>query len=365
MAKKTTSAVVEKIGEMRLREYPVPELHADDGLLKVEMVGICRTDPSIFYGKVQAGGYPVILGHEILGRVAAAGDLAAQRWGVQPGDRVIVENFVPCGFCKQCRLGHFKHCLHLIGYGTLTNAVAPPHLWGGYGEHMYLAPNSVLHKMPDDLPAEACALTPSVLANAYEWVHLMGRVQSGDIVVIEGVGQQGLCATIVARECGARTVIVTGLTRDARRFELARRFGADYCIDIEKEDLAQTVRDITGGDLANVVVEVTGDPRAVSIAADLAAPLGTIVAAGLSGTETVTPLFLQKLQFKELRLLGVLSSGTEAHTLAANLVRSRKYPIEDIVDQRYGLEEAQQAVETVAGKVSGLYPSKTVLDLRS
>lgn len=365
MAKKTTSAVVEEVGKLTLHDFDVPELHADDGLLKVEMVGICRTDPSIFFGKVQVGGYPLILGHEILGRIAAVGDLAAQRWGVQPGDRVIVENLVRCGYCRQCLRGRPKYCKNLIAYGTLTNATKPPYLWGAYGEHMYLAPGTSLIKMPDDLPAEACVLTPSVLSNAYEWVHLKGRVQTGDTVVVEGVGQQGLCAIMVARECGAKKVIATGLKRDADRFELAREFGADQCINVERDDPVEALRDITDGDMADVVIEVSGSPQAVCTALDMVMPGGSIVAAGLSGTETITPLLLEKLIYKEVRLQGVFSSATEGHLLAAELVRSRKYAIEKIVEQRYGLDEAEQAIKTCAGMVPGLYPSKTVLDLRS
>ena len=87
-----------------LRRFPLPEPGPDDGLLRVEATAVCGTD-WLIYGRESRGGRlgPLILGHEIVGRVEAIGDAAAQRWGVAPGRRVAVEEFLPCGACRRCR----------------------------------------------------------------------------------------------------------------------------------------------------------------------------------------------------------------------------------------------------------------------
>jgi alcohol dehydrogenase len=85
--------VVTGPGRMEPREFPLPEIGENDGLLKVELVGVCGSDPGIFKDKPSRAPrpYPLILGHEIVGRIALAGAKACARWGVREGDRIVVE----------------------------------------------------------------------------------------------------------------------------------------------------------------------------------------------------------------------------------------------------------------------------------
>ena len=84
-------------------------------------------------------------------------------------------------------------------------------------------------------------------SSGLSWAGSVPGTGPGDRVVVLGAGQRGLCCVIAARAAGARRVVVTGLTRDAHKLALARRLGADVAIDVETNDVVQSVRDATGG----------------------------------------------------------------------------------------------------------------------
>ena len=102
--KKAFAAVLIEKKKFELKEFDLPEIKNDDGLLEVEVVGICGTDYSQYLGKMEQLGvrYPVIPGHEIVGKIAKIGEKAEKKWNVKLGDRVAVESLVPCGTCPDC-----------------------------------------------------------------------------------------------------------------------------------------------------------------------------------------------------------------------------------------------------------------------
>ena len=109
MTANSRAAVLEGPEQMAIREYPLPALSTDDALLRIEMVGVCGTDWKYFSGKLTVP-YPIILGHEILGRIAEIGERAADKYQVKVGDRVLVEGSVPCWSCGRCRSGEYRFC---------------------------------------------------------------------------------------------------------------------------------------------------------------------------------------------------------------------------------------------------------------
>jgi alcohol dehydrogenase len=343
------AAVLEGPERITLREYPLPGIGPDDGLLRVEMAGICGTDVK-YYTALEPTPYPIILGHEILGTIEQIGRKAAERYRVREGDRVLVEGSVPCWSCHQCLSGEYRFCPNKHGYGTQTSSAEPPHLWGAMAEYMYLAPGSILHRIEPTMPAET-AIAAALLANGIEWLKRKGSVELGDRVLIQGSGPQGLAAIVVARECGAGQVIVTGLARDAARLRLARQLGADTTIVADEEDVVERVRELTDGRLADVILEVSGSPTAIAASCELVRPLGTLVLAGQTGRDTLTPLKLDRLVLKEIRVQGVFIKGQVAYAKALDLARSRgsQYPIHQIVSHTYPLDQTERAILDASG----------------
>ena len=113
--------------QIELRRFPRPETDEDSALLRIEASGICGTDYESLSGEYSRE-YPVILGHEPLGVIEEIGDRAAARWGVEAGDRVVVQPNHGCGACRRCNDG--ARC-NLVegGYGSTPAAVAPQAYW--------------------------------------------------------------------------------------------------------------------------------------------------------------------------------------------------------------------------------------------
>gem|GEM_PF-5526770 len=91
MTRGSMAVVLTGPGRMELRRFPLPPIGEEDGLLKVELVGVCGSHPGIFSGRSTRGErpYPIILGHEIVGRIVEIGEKAQRRLGVEVGDRVV------------------------------------------------------------------------------------------------------------------------------------------------------------------------------------------------------------------------------------------------------------------------------------
>jgi threonine dehydrogenase-like Zn-dependent dehydrogenase len=276
--------------QIELREFPRPQTGADDGLLRVEANGICGSDVETYRGHMGGQRPAFIPGHEPLGIVEEVGERAAQRWGVQPGDRVAVEVIVPCRACEDCLTGRYQFCRNRkYGHGVTGIAVEPA-LWGGLAEYMYLSPTSVLHKVDNALPAEVAALYNSMGAGV-RWTCHLGEVRIGETVLVLGAGQRGIAAVVAARAAGAGTIIITGLSADAHKLALAREFGADHTIVVDgdaAENTVQRVEEITGGEMADVALELT--PMAAEPITDALLAVrrgGRVVLAGLKGNREI------------------------------------------------------------------------------
>src|SRR4051794_21634529 len=96
------AAVLTKPRSIEMREFRVPRARADDAVLAVEATGICGSDWAPYAGTLPFPIPSIVLGHEVVGRITDIGPVAAARWQVDVGDRVVVEECIPCGFCNLC-----------------------------------------------------------------------------------------------------------------------------------------------------------------------------------------------------------------------------------------------------------------------
>ena len=352
------SAVMEGKGIMELREFPLPEIGDDDGLMRVEMTGVCGSDYAWFHEKVKLPLYPVILGHEILGRIEKLGKRAARRLGLDEGDRVVVESRISCDGCRFCKAGHYAFCDNELGYGTTVPCDKPPHLWGAFGQFLYIAPGARVHKIAESVPAEAAVLACGVLANGIRWAHQRGGVGIGDIVIVEGVGQQGLAAVVACKEAGAGLIIATGLSGDEKRFALAEELGA---VRVDEVGASDQVMELTGGLGADLVVDVTSSPAALTQAVDWVRKRGIIISAGLKGSSVETPISVDKVALNEIRIQGVFTHDADSVVPTIRLLESGKYPVEKMVTHRFKISEAEKAVQCVGRQLPGEDSIKVVL----
>ena len=356
MAEKLLAAV--KIGprQTEVREFGLPDVPVDAGVLKVEAAGICGSDVRSYPRQPRKGAH--IMGHENVGFIAKVGKIAAERWGVKEGDRVALEEYLPCGHCEWCLSGDFRLCYqtdihntpNAARYGS-TPLTVPPALWGGFSQYLYLHPNSVFHKVPAHVPAEQAALALP-LGNGWQWAYHEGGVSPGKSVLIQGPGQQGLGCVIAAKEAGAACIIVAGLSRDARRLEIARRLGANYTIDVEKEDLRERIREITSGRGVDVVVDVAAATKETVLPAldVLNKKRGTLVVAAGDMEQKIEDFPLGIVKLKYLAVKGARGHSYQSVEMALKMIASGKYPLNELCSHQFGLGQVHDALLTASGQ---------------
>jgi threonine dehydrogenase-like Zn-dependent dehydrogenase len=348
------AAVATAPGRTELREIARGDIPAAGGLLRVEATGVCGSDWP-YYRRLPGLLGPLILGHEMVGTVAAIGPVAAQRWGVREGDRVALEEYLPCGHCDYCLSGDFRLCEVTevkpggLRYGSTALGLAPG-LWGGYAQYLYLQPNTVFHRLPAHVPARLGTLALP-LGNGIEWVQRQGGAGPGQAVVIQGPGQQGLACVIAAKAAGVDCIVVTGLgtPQDRQRLEVARRLGAHHTIEVDHEDVVAAVARVTGGALADLVIDcASGGGESVDIALRLARKRGRVLLAAPKGQRL--PQFDADLMIaRYLTVRGMRGHGFQAVERAIATIAAGEHPLEAMTTHLLGLADVDLALRTIGG----------------
>jgi len=347
---KSRAMVVTAPGRMELQEFELQTTPRDHVLVQTTVTSVCSTDIKVFQGKTPVGRYPLVMGHEVAGKVVEIGSQAAAWYNVQVGDRITIEPYIACGRCSHSRSDHFyHHCSHGGIYGISLTCDKSPFLFGGYSEYLYLVPGTIIHKQNENV-VDAAASISSVVANGVRWVKTLGRIKFGESVIISGPGSQGLCSLAAALHSGANPVVVLGRTHDSDRLRLAEEFGAHHIIDVDRDDPVQAIaRLIPGG--ADAVIETSGTPDGIRAAVEMVRPAGRIINIGLSGG-IETPINFDKLVWKSVSLInGLGQAGNVAD--AMKLIETGKYPFEKINTHTYQLEELPQAIRDTEKRPAG------------
>jgi L-iditol 2-dehydrogenase len=250
------AVVLHDADDMRVEERSVPQLGPGEVLLKVNVASICGTDVKVLHRTLQ--GQPVgefIMGHEYAGTVAALGPGVNE---FEIGERVAVEVHKGCDRCENCIKGWYTSCLN---YGDLAKGHRAKGLTcdGGFAEYAVNHINT-LYRLPDNLTFEqACMVTTA--ASPLWAIDLMGGYLAGETVLVLGPGPIGLIAVQLCKALGAERVILSG-TRDSR-LDIGKQHGADFTINVRRENLADRVREITQGKGADSVLECAGGPTSM------------------------------------------------------------------------------------------------------
>jgi threonine dehydrogenase-like Zn-dependent dehydrogenase len=332
-----------------IREYLWPEVPPDAGLLQVEAAGVCGSDWQAY----NAERPPRIMGHENIGRIFRIGPIAARRWGLKEGDRVALEEYLPCGHCSLCRSGEFRLCDQTesrrpgaLRYGS-TPISEPPALWGGYSQYQYLHPDSVFHCVPEDVPAELAAMCLP-LGNGIQWGCFEGGVGPGKSILVQGPGQQGLASVAAAKAAGASCVIISGLGCDEKRLEVARALGADCAVNVEREDLEERVMTTTGGRGVDVALDTAGAAGTLETAVRLTRKGGLVLVAAVP--ETGSAYSAADLLARRITLRPCRGHSYQAVELALAYIAARRFPLELMATHRFGLNEVDLAIRSVGGQ---------------
>lgn len=313
---------------VEFEEVPAPA--AGEVLVSSSMVGICGSDIHAAHGHHPFMELPFWPGHEVIGRVEQAGD------GVDPaleGCRVVVEPNLPCGACELCAEGRYNICDGLLVFGCQTK--------GGLTDQFSISASRVI-PLPDDLDDEWAVLAEP-LSTPVHAVRRAGDL-SGRRVVVLGAGPIGLFIAALAQRAGAASTVVGDLVASKR--ERALRLGATGIFDPSVEGVGDGVVEEMGG-RAHVVFDAVSRESTVRMAlTELLGKGGRLMTVGVPpGPLTVD---FELIQDRELEVVGNLMFVREDVLEAIEVLRSKPFPLEEVVTGIYELGQSQQAFDASA-----------------
>jgi len=216
---------------LALGEAEIPTPKSGEILIKVERVGVCGSDPTIYFGRHPYVKYPVIMGHEFSGTVAKLGSGVD---GPAVGTRVTVIPHLVCGKCQACKNEIYNFCEEL----RCTGAEAD----GAHREYIAM-PREMVLPIPDSMSLDDAALVEPACV-AYHAAK-RGEITPNDTALIIGAGPIGNFCMQSVKALGAKQVFIADL--DAERLALATALGADGVIDVSKETLEDGLSRLCGG----------------------------------------------------------------------------------------------------------------------
>jgi len=316
------AAVYHGPSDIRVEQVPDPGAPGPgEVVLEVIRAAICGTDSSEWaHGPILARP-PVVLGHEFVGRVIAKGDGVED---LEVGDRVVSGAGISCGTCAWCRAGRTNLC---ASYHTLGL-----HVDGGLAE-LVRSPASICEVIPPALSDDAAAIAqPFAVA-----LHAVrrSRLAAGESCAVIGAG--GIGAFIVAGAAARDPDTLVALDIDAERLAGAARLGATATVDVADADLAEAIRDATGGDGADVVIEASGAPHAPAAALAGARRGGRVVLVGLQSAPR--ELDLVAATVREVELITTLAHVCAVDLPEAVALLSGSRIAEEVTDRVIGLDD--------------------------
>jgi L-iditol 2-dehydrogenase len=312
-------------GNVELKEIGIPEIMDDEVLVEVKFTGICGTDLHIYHDTTFYTP-PITLGHEYSGVVIEKGNEAV---GFDTGDYVTSPATIPCGTCSMCKTNHENRC---VGE---QKRILGTHKAGGTFTKYVAVPSRVLHRIPESLSLEEAAVAEPV-ACAVHAVFERVRIEPGDVVAVLGPGPMGLLCLQAAKVTGASKIIVTGVRADRDRLSIAETLGADLTINVEEEDLVETVKRLTGGLGVDVVLEASGAPEARRQAFSIVRRCGKVGLIGFTGKSA--DINLDKIVEGEIDVKGSWGTVWASWQRAINLLSSGLIQVAPLITAKLPLE---------------------------
>jgi 5-exo-hydroxycamphor dehydrogenase len=331
---------------------PVPEPEAGGALVRVVLGGVCGSDVHIISGEVGVMPFPIILGHEGVGRIEKLGpgvttDYAGE--AVRIGDLVYWAPIALCHRCYSCTVLDETPCDNSQFF---EHAEKPN--WGSYADFAWLPNGLAFYRLPDHASAEAVIALGCALPTALRGFERCGPVRLGETVVVQGAGPVGLAAILVASRMGASEVIA--IDQHEGRLEIARTLGATATVSL-KHSADQRQRQIyalTGPAGPNVVVEAAGVLQAFPEGVTLAGNHGRYIILGLWGAVGQQPISPRDMTTKNLTIAGATFPKPKHYHEALHLAvqLQDRVPLAELVTHRYGIAGAADAIAaTKAGQV--------------
>lgn len=326
--------------DLRIEEHPRPKVGKGQVLVQLQSGGICGSDLHYYnhggFGPVRLK-EPMILGHEVSGKVEILGDGVT---GLQPGQLVAISPSRPCQNCIYCFEGKQNHCQNMRFYGS---AMPFPHIQGAFRE--WLVVDVAQCAVADGLTAGEAAMAEPlsvVLHAAKRAGNLLGKR-----VLVTGCGPIGVLAVLVARAAGAAEIVATDITDFTT--QKAHKIGADSVHNVAENPSALEIYTKGKGNF-NVLFECTGVAPVVASAIPALRPGATLMQLGLGGDMTLP---VQAITAKEIEFKGSFRFHEEFFE-AVELMRNGRLDVKPLITETLPIDRAVEAFDLASDRTRAL-----------
>ena len=332
---------------LAVSESDAPKPQGNQVLVKVKSVGVCHSDLHLWEGGYDLGDgqfmkvtdrgvkYPVTPGHEIVGVIEEMGEGASN---VSKGDEVLVFPWIGCGECPACKVGNENLCDAPKSMGVFQD--------GGYSDYALIPDSKYLAKLDGVDPDSATSLACSGLT-AYTAIKKSNQ-NSPEFIVIIGAGGLGLMGVQIAKAITNAKIICVDL--DDKKLETAKEMGAHYILNSKDSETSQKILSICNDKGADSVVDFVNAPPTAKLALSILRKRGNLVLVGLFGGSI--ELSLVTIPLKSIIIQGAYTGNYTDMVELLDL--ARKGTINPIISKRYGLDDANTALEDLkARKIVG------------
>ena len=322
--------------DLRVEEVAKPHIGSDEVLVQVIYNGICGTDMTIQKGGHPRAKSPLILGHEIVGRIV---EIKSRHHRLRLGDRVAVRPLINCGTCLACRSGQSHVCRNLRLPGVDFN--------GGCAEYLKV-PFSILHRIPENAKDEEVALVEplAVAIHAISRIHLPTKKAK---ILIQGAGPIGTLIGLMLRYQGNRKVTISDISQF--RLEIAKKIGL-HPLDASDPNFKSNAHNLASPEGFDILLEASGSKSSALNITDLLRVQGTAVIVGVH-SEPV-PVDLTQIAFKELTLIGSRVYTTRDFEKAIRLASTNRLGLRKLVTHIISLHESPKGFDAMADTNSSL-----------
>lgn len=338
------TVLVEK-NKLETWEVDIAEPEAGGALVSVVLGGVCGSDVHIMTGEAGEMPFPIILGHEGVGRIERLGPGVTTDYAgitVNPGDLVYWSPIALCRRCYSCTVLDETPCENTRFF---EHASKPN--WGSYADFAWLPNGMPFYKLPAHAQPEAVAALGCALPTVLRGFDRCGPVKIGDAVVVQGAGPVGLSAILLAAHAGAREVIA--IDASPARLEAARKLGATAVVSLSDppDERRRQIYERTGVAGPDVVVEAAGVLPAFPEGVDLAGMHSRYIILGLWGAIGTQPISPRDLTLKNLTIAGASFPKPKHYYHALHLAArlQDRVPLAELVTHRFPIAKAAEALE--------------------
>ena len=319
--------ILDEPRKLRLQEFSPTALTENKVKVKIEEVLLSSSDFDIYTGASKRT-YPFIFGRNAVGVVSDTGDKSNSL--LQKMDRVVIEPYIPCDACNECKEGDYQSCSNMQELGHNCN---------GLLQNFIDLPYTLIHKLPDNLTTDR-ALFVSYVAFCLNIVDAL-NLEKGRHIAIFSSTKTGLILAQLVAYYQAVPVFISNV--DAL-LDMARDMGIFYCFNPENTDVEHEIMMITGGRMCSELVFFSDSDFKMQDVYAAAAVNANICLAGYSSKDS--KLSVAQICEKHLKIFGVYN-GAGNYSSSINLLVTNTVNVDVLLGDTLSFETLDKSLEQI------------------